>query len=125
MVSRYFNFTTFNKKLIFNEFSRDDDFIAVIDAFFCKRGKKTESLGIFYSGSKGSAEKVLNVSLISLVHLKSNTAYALNARQTIDVEEKSRTVLYVEQTVAQADYLLSIGVRYIAVTASIGLRIFS
>ncbi len=72
---------------------------------------------MFYCGSTGSAEKGLEVSLISLVHLKSNTGYSLNAKRTIDLEGKSRTVLYAEQTVAQADYLLSIGVRYLATDA--------
>ena len=102
--TRYFNFTAVNKKLVALEFSKEDKFIAVIDASFLRKsGKTTEGLGMFYCGATGSAERGLEVSLISLVHLKSNTGYSLNAKQTIDVEGKSRTVLYAEQTVAQAE----------------------
>ena len=94
---RYFNYTDFNKKLIASEFSKEDEFIAVIDASFLRKsGKTTEGLGMFYCGAASSAEKGLEVSLISLVHLKSNAGYSLNAKQAIDIEGKSRTVLYAE-----------------------------
>jgi hypothetical protein len=76
--TRYFNYTAFNKKLITHEFPKGDEFIAVIDASFLRKsGKKTEGLGMFYCGSTGSAENGPEVSLISLVHLESNTGYAL------------------------------------------------
>ena len=79
--TRYFNFTAFNKKLVAFESPKEDAFIAVIDASFLRKsGKKIEGLGMFNFGSTGSAEKGLEVSLISLAHLESNTDYALNAQ---------------------------------------------
>ncbi len=110
-----FDFKAFNNQLIFSELPKEDEWIAAIDASFVKKsGKCTSGLGNFWSGGSGSAEKGLEVSLLSIVHLKSNTAYGLDAKQTIDQEGKSRTDLYAEQTVGMAKALKDKGIRYIS-----------
>ena len=41
-------------------------------------------------GTSGESKKGLEMSLISIVDVNANTAYALDAKQTIDDEKKSR-----------------------------------
>ena len=113
-----FDFKAFNEELIFGEFPKDEECIAAIDAsFISKSGKCTAGLGMFWNGSTGSAKKGLEVSLISIIHFKSNTAYALDARQTIDQKDQegpSRTDLYAKQTTDIADILIKHGIKYLA-----------
>lgn len=88
----------FNWLTLSDSLSSTDDWIAALDAsFVCKSGKKTEGLGMFYNGCAGKAEPGLEISLLSLVSLSSNTAYALDAQQTIDKDDKTRVDLYAEQ----------------------------
>ena len=110
-----FDFKKFNKQLVFGNIPVEDEWIAAMDASYLKKsGKCTAGLANFWNGSAGTAEKGLEVSLLSLVHLKSNTAFALQALQTIDEEEKSRTDLYAEQAVGMTETLKSNGIDYIA-----------
>ena len=110
-----FDFKAFNEELIFSELPEDEEYIAAIDASFIRKsGKCTAGLGMFWNGTTGSAKKGLEVSLVSIIHFKSNTAYALDARQTIDEEGKSRTDLYAEQITDVADILIKHGIKYLA-----------
>lgn len=125
---RTFDFQQFNERLVFGELPADSECIAAIDASFMRKsGNSTDGLGMFYHGGSGSAERGLELSLISVIHLKSNTAYALDAQQTLDEEKeeeeeekkrkkkkKTRVDLYAEQTVKMAPVLLKQGVRYLA-----------
>ena len=116
---RTFEFLQFNVQLIFGELPTGSEYIAAIDAsFMSKSGKTTDGLGMFYHGGTSSAERGLELSLISVIHLKSNTAYALDARQTLDQEGKTRVDLCAEQTVTIAPLiaplLLKQGIRYLA-----------
>ena len=82
---RTFEFAQFNTTLLSHTLSDDQDCIAAIDASFVnKAGGKTDGLGWFYNGSLGQSQQGLEVSMICRVDLKSNTAYALEALQTID-----------------------------------------
>ena len=50
-------------------------------SFIPKSGKKTDGLEKFYNGSAQTAEKGLEISLLSLVDVKTKTVYALDAVQ--------------------------------------------
>jgi len=74
-------------------------------------------MGWFYNGSAGKAQRGLEISLLSIVDLSLNTAYALDARQTVDEDEKTRVDLYAEHVVSKASSLSKLGVKYIAADA--------
>ena len=100
-------FAQFNAKLLSRALSDDQDCIAAIDAsFVSKAGKKTDGLGWFYNGSLGQSQRGLQVSMICRVDLKSNTAYTLEALQTIDQPDKTRVDRYAQQVVEIAPQLL-------------------
>ena len=57
------------------------------------------------------------LSLMGVVDLQSNTAYALDAQQTLDKKDKTRVDLYAEQVLKLAGGLLVMGINYLAVDA--------
>ena len=127
---RDFDFILFNELIIFDNLLENTPCIAAMDASFMhKSGHKTEGLGKFYHGAISKAVKGLELSLISIVDMQSNTAYGLDAKQTIDVEPKeeketekketaiSRVDLYAEQAVNSIPFLLKHHIRYMAVDA--------
>jgi hypothetical protein len=115
---RTFAFAQFNTTLLSHTLSDDQDCIAAIDASFVnKAGKKTDGLGWFYNGSLGQPQRGLEVSMICLVDLKSNTAYALEALQTIDQLGQTRVDRYAEQVVKIAPQLLKQGIVHMAADA--------
>ncbi|MFK0574116.1 hypothetical protein [Endozoicomonas sp.] len=78
---RSFDFFTFNCLMLSDLLSKSDELIAALDAsFMTKSGKFTDGLGMFWRGCTGRAEKGLELSLLSLVDLKANTAYALDVQ---------------------------------------------
>lgn len=113
-----FDFSQFNTILLSHSLPKNSDRIAAIDAsFISKSGKKTDGLGWFYNGSAGEAQKGLEISMICIVDLSSNTAYALEALQTIDEVNKTRVDLYAEQVVKLAPKLKQQNIEYIAADA--------
>jgi len=114
---RGFSFLKFNT-ILMNRYFTDNEQIAAIDAsFISKSGKNTEGLARFFNGSRSIAEKGLEISLICLVDLKSNTAFSLDARQTIDIENKTRFDLYCEHINDVAESLKKLNVLYLAADA--------
>ncbi|MCL6270840.1 hypothetical protein M3P05_12995 [Sansalvadorimonas sp. 2012CJ34-2] len=112
---RTFDFVALNWLTLSDALSSTNERIAaVVASFVRKSGKKTDGLGVFYNGCAGKAEQGLDISLLSLVSLSSNTAYALDAEQTVDEEGKTRADLYAEQVVKLAGQLLEEGVKYLA-----------
>ena len=108
------NWLTLEKSLL----SSKDEWIAALDASFIRKsGKKTDGLGMFYNGCAGKAERGLEISLLSLVNLSSNTAYALDARQTVDQKRKTRVDLYAGQVTSLANQLTERGIKYLAADA--------
>ena len=102
--------TAVNQHLIEQGSSSAHERIAAIDCTFIpKSGKKTEGLGHFYNGSHGKSDRGLEWSVLSVVDLKQNTAYALNATQTVESPEtskqESRTQHYLNQVRAHRDAL--------------------
>ena len=80
---RVFSWPEFNSRLLARLIPAGDELIAALDAsFVSKSGKKTFGLGHFFNGCLGRAQKGLEVSLVSVVDITKNTAYALSAKQT-------------------------------------------
>jgi len=115
---RRFPFAQFNQQLLSGVLGDQADFIAAIDAsFMSKSGKRTEGLGQFYHGAAGTVERGLEISLISVVDLQSNTAYSIEAQQTLDQEDKTRADLYAEHVLNVAPSLRQLNVSYIVCDA--------
>jgi len=116
---RAFDFATLNSELISHELDQHSEKIAAIDAsFMCKSGRCTEGLGWFYRGSTGRTEQGLEMSLICIVDLQSNTAFGLDNRQTIDIDpqqahEETRVDQYVQQCARVKDHLQRHSIRHI------------
>jgi len=110
---RRWSYKNFNYSL-----PEDNEKIAAIDAsFMSKSGRKTEGLGWYYNGSAGESQRGLEVSTLCIVDLKSNTSYALDSRQTIDVEEVSRVDQYAQHVFDIAPNLHQLKIKYIAADA--------
>ena len=115
---RFFDFLQFNSRLLTNSQVLGNERIAAIDASFIKKsGNKTEGLGWFYSASAGRMQKGLETSLMALIDVKSNTAYALEAKQTLDEPFRSRLDQYADQVVQQASELKQLNVDYLVADA--------
>jgi len=113
-----FDFKGFNSHLLEQNLPSDTCFIAAIDAsFITKSGHHTEGLGHFYNGCAGKAEQGLEASLLSLVDLKSQTAFSLDVRQTLDIKGQSRVSLYADQVTELKHILQRHGVRYLTCDA--------
>lgn len=77
---RTFDCFKFNCRMLSNVMSISEEKIAALDAsFMTKRGKNADGLGLYWRGCKGQAERGLELSLLGVVDLQSNTAYALEA----------------------------------------------
>jgi len=117
---RTFEFTEFNQRMIEHEVPTDSTLIGAIDASFVpKSGKHTDGIGYFWNGSRQKSERGLEISSICVVDMQANTAYALNAKQTIDTEndDEVRTLQYVNHLKETAPALKALGVKHIAADA--------
>lgn len=76
-------FESVNSHVIKTHGSEDGVQLLVVDATFNeKSGRHTPNLDRFYNGKSGQVEKGLEWSVVALVDLQQNTAYALSAQQT-------------------------------------------
>lgn len=115
---RTFDFFELNRLMLKDVYARATPLIAALDAsFMSKSGKLTDGMGMFWRGCTGRTELGLELSLLCLVDLLSNTAFALKAFQTIDKKDKSRIDLYAEQVTGLAQQWVSMGVTCLAVDA--------
>ncbi|PKH02239.1 hypothetical protein CXF72_12640 [Psychromonas sp. MB-3u-54] len=100
--------------LIALTFPEQKERIAAIDAsFISKSGRKADGLGWYYNGSAEEAQRGLEISTICITYLNSNTAYAQDSRQIIDIEGATR----VEHVVDLAANLSQLNSRYLAADA--------
>lgn len=84
-----FQWPLFNSLLVAQAVPSTTTQVVALDASFVKKsGKKTYGLGWFFNGCAGRAEKGLEVSLVSLIDVEANTAYALSVRQTPPTPKK-------------------------------------
>jgi len=80
---RGFSWPEFNSRLLAKLIPAEHELIAALDAWFVpKSGQKTFGRGSFFNGCAGRAQKGLEVSLVCVVDITKNTAYALSAKQT-------------------------------------------
>ena len=115
---RHFDFVEFMVQLLLQSLPKDSIKIAAIDASFISKSRQsTDGLGWFYNGVAGEAQRGLEASVVCVVDLKANTAYALDARQTIDEANKTRVDLYAEQVVSLSPQLQKLGIRHVAADA--------
>jgi len=63
--------------------------IAIDCSFVSKSGKATYGIEYFWNGSGGSAEKGLEISVVSIVDVDAKQGYALSVQQTPPRGEKS------------------------------------
>lgn len=113
-----FDFVAFNRALLGHELPSGGERIAAIDASFMRKsGKKTEGLNWFYHSQSDKAEKGLEMSLVCLIDMKANTAYSLDAKQTLDNDKGTRIDTYGNQVVQLAPKLRGMGVRYLVADA--------
>ena len=115
---RSFDFLSLNCLILKNIFSKANVLIAALDAsFMSKSGKHTDGKAMFWRGCTGRAEPGLELSMLCVIDMAANTAYTLDAKQTIDKKEKTRVELYAEQAIKLANRLLNMGISYLAVDA--------
>ncbi len=115
---RSFDFFHFDCLMLSEVFSTTSELIAALDAsFMTKSGKNTDGLGMFWRGCTGKAERGLELSLLSVVDLQSNTAYPLDAQQTLDQKKKTRVDLYAGHVMGLIEKLIGLGIKYLAVDA--------
>lgn len=116
-IRRWFNkgldFLKINSSMLSNIPDNHDKICAIDATFINKSGKKTQGLGMFWSGSAGEAKKGLEASIVSIVDVDSNTAYGLDAEQTIDVADKTRTELYADHIEKTFEEIRKHGIKYI------------
>lgn len=85
-----FDFTQFNQRMVLHELPTGNTLIGAVDAsFISKSGKCTDGLGFFWNGSRQQSERGLEISSICVVDMQANTAYSINAKQTIDMRWSS------------------------------------
>jgi hypothetical protein len=84
--------------------------LPALDHGLLKSGSKTEGLGWYYHGSAGVALRGLEISTIRITDLKSNTAYALNSLQAVDLEGKTRVDQYTQQVIDVAVNLRALNI---------------
>ena len=122
-----FNFAELNTLMLHQQIynQNEPELIAALDASYIdKSGKHTPGLGNFWNGSLQQSQMGLEASLLSVVDVKANTAYALDIRQTVDMEtteaqtdKKTRPVFYAEQVVENISRLKELGIMYLATDA--------
>ena len=83
-LARPFPWSAFNAVLINSGQGVEDELMLAQDASFVpKSGRATSGVSLFYNGCSGRVENGLELSLVAVVNLARNTAYALHASQTL------------------------------------------
>ncbi len=97
-----FNFAQFNTGLIESRVPEKRRFILAADcSYIPKSGKKTDNLGMFWSGSHSRALKGLEISTIAAIDLEKNSPYHIVTDLTppCDNCSKTRTEFYLQQII--------------------------
>lgn len=116
--SKGFDFLTFNIELCKNQI-KSDMILAFDPSYIPKSGKHTPNIDYYYSGCLGRAAKGLEIGGIAAISLKDNTAFHLEAIQTINrkkLNEKEMSLVdyYAQLIITRASQLLTIS-KYLAV----------
>lgn len=111
-----FDWIGFNEKLISHYADEKEVFIACIDASFIpKSGHHTANLGNFWNGCQQKSIKGLELSLLALISVTHQTAYALDSKQTPSIlpDGESRLDFYLKQVVAHKEFFAENSVKYL------------
>ena len=103
--SRSYNFMRSNAQVIS---ATARQMIAIDCSFVPKSGKATYGIEYFWNGSAGSAEKGLEISVVSIVDVDAKQGYALSVQQTPPASPESETTRidrYLEHLQATYPYL--------------------
>jgi hypothetical protein len=126
--SETFAFTQFNIELVQAARTPGHSLLAVMDcSFITKSGKNTDGIDYYWNGCHSRVERGLEISVMGLVDVATETAYAVSAQQTLNSSafpvEVSRMAqyLYHLQTVRPA---LPPEVRYLAVDGAYAKQSF-
>ena len=87
-------------------------------SFIAKSGKKTEGIDWYWNGCASRAEKGLEISLIGVVDIATETAYAVSAQQTLAQTEIPSDITRLDQYLYHLEAVrphLPAQVRYLAV----------
>jgi hypothetical protein len=88
--AKAFDFVAFNRQLLNETIGTQGARVVAFDpSFIAKAGKKTYGRDFFWNGAHQRAEKGLEVSVLSIVALESNTGFTLSVRQTAPTAEPS------------------------------------
>ncbi len=114
-----FPFAEFNNKVINTVLPKGQRLIAALDAVFVpKSGKHTYGKDMFWNGSQSKKDSGLEISVLSVVDVDFNTAYAIEAQQTPPTQEmeegKNRIDAYIKVVQDNAPHL-STRIKHIAV----------
>ena len=122
---RSFDFVAFNRTLLQHELPSDSPYIAAIDASFLRKsGKHTQGLGWFYNSQSDQAEKGLELSLVSVIDVQANTAYSLDAQQTLETEAGTRVDSYGDQIKRLSSRLKEMAIRHLTADSYYSKRKF-
>lgn len=114
-----FDFTSFNVELVKLTREREQALLLVMDcSFIAKSGKATEGLDWYWNGCNSRVEKGLEMSLVGVVDVETETAYALSAQQTLAQSEIPSDITRMGQYLYHLDAVrphLPAQVRYLAV----------
>lgn len=106
---RSYNFIKSNAQIIKQAISASARQIIAIDCSFVpKSGRATYGIEYFWNGSAGSAEKGLEISVVSIVDVDAKQGYALSVQQTPPANPESETTRidrYLEHLQATYPYL--------------------
>jgi DDE family transposase len=113
-----FDFLSFNVELCKDQF-KGDVILAFDPSYIPKSGKHTPNIGYYYSGCLGRAAKGLEICGLAAVSLDDNTAFHLEAVQTISrdkLDKKGMTLVdYYAQLLVDAAPRVSAISKYLAV----------
>jgi hypothetical protein len=93
-----FDFTAFNLAIVEQERSGTQPLLLVMDSsYIAKSGKKTAGIDWYWNGCHSRCEKGLEVSLVGVVNVETEVAYALSAQQTLASVDLPPDVTRVDQ----------------------------
>ncbi|MBM0744650.1 transposase [Phormidium sp. CLA17] len=93
-----FDFMPFNVELVSLAQGSGQPLLLVMDgSFITKSGKRTEGIDWYWNGCASRAEKGLEISLVGVVDIETETAYALSAQQTLAQTEIPRDITRLDQ----------------------------
>ncbi len=123
-LARPFPWLAFNASLLASRQGEVSELILAQDASFVpKSGRTTEGVGRFYNGCSQRVEKGLELSLLAVVDVARNTAYALHAQQTLPPTDPNGPCRDLAHLRATQQYWPQ-GVRHLAVDGAYARRPF-